>query len=167
MMIIKFDLKVMISFFKELFWLIGQLFTKVDASDMHLTVKKTKHFPFQGYSYMFWCGYLLSTKKNAEQISDISKNHERIHRDEAFALGYKYWFQYYWRYVIEWIKGNPIIAPASSAYFTTPFEMEAYANQRNKAYKPTKETFKKYIIKDRKKTYKENRHNWLKYIESI
>lgn len=35
---------------------------------------------------------------------------------------------------VEWVKGNPICHPASSAYYTIPYEMEAYANEGNPDY---------------------------------
>lgn len=54
------------------------------------------------------------------------------------------------------MKGNPIIHPASSAYYTIPYEMEAYANQHNKEYIDNYhgQFLHCYVIKDRKKTYK-------------
>lgn len=84
------------------------------------------HYPFSGYSAMSWCGYLLSRKPES-QIKPTTWNHENIHLYEAKDK--KRWISYYWSYVWEWIKGNPIIYPASSAYYTIPYEMEAYANE--------------------------------------
>lgn len=81
----------------------------------------------------------------------------------------KRWISYYWSYVWEWIKGNPIIYPASSAYYTIPYEMEAYANDDNFDYLKTRkpEDLDKYKIKDRKKTYKANKKNWKQYLKTI
>ena len=155
----------MFGWFKELFTLIKMLFSKVEHKD-ELDMVIMKHFPFEGYAYLMWCGNIVSRKKNAN-IKAESLKHEWIHNEQA-ALRYKKWIGYYWKYIREWIKGNPLIAPASGAYMTIPFEMEAYANASKKTYKPTLESLEKYVIKkDRKKIYRANRKNWKEYLKSL
>lgn len=107
------------NWFKETWWIVKQLFTKVKADKVEY--KHMDHYPFSGYSAM------------------------------------------------KWIKGNPIIYPASSAYYTIPYEMEAYANDDNFDYLKTRkpEDLDKYKIKDRKKTYKANKKNWRQYLKTI
>ena len=61
-----------------------------------------------------------------------SLTHETIHLRQAQVIGS--WVKYYWRYFVEWVKGNPICHPASSAYYTIKYEMEAYANEGNPDY---------------------------------
>lgn len=89
------------------------------------------HYPFSGYSAMSWCGYIL-TKKKESDIKTTTWNHENIHLQQAKDKGS--WLKYYADYVQEWIKGNPITYPASSAYYTIPYEMEAYANEDKSDY---------------------------------
>lgn len=146
---------------KELWFLIKTLFSPL--SDQ-VEVVQMKYFPFQGYSAMSWCGKIITRK---DDVSDRIINHERIHLEQALQLAKQEksssWLTYYWQYLKYWIKGNPLIAPASSAYYTIPFEMEAYGNEHDFNYKVTENSWKKYEIKDRKKTYKSNRYNWRLY----
>lgn len=145
---------------KELWFLIKTLFSPL--SDQ-VEVVQMKYFPFQGYSAMSWCGKIITRKDTSDRII----NHERIHLEQALQLAKQEksssWLTYYWQYLKYWIKGNPLIAPASSAYYTIPFEMEAYGNEHDFNYKVTENSWKKYEIKDRKKTYKSNRYNWRLY----
>lgn len=153
------------NWFKETWWLVKQLFTKVKADQVEY--KKMDHYPFSGYSAMSWCGYLLS-KKDKDIIVPRTWNHENIHLYQAKDKGS--WFKYYWSYLWEWIKGNPIIHPASGAYYTICYEMEAYANAENLDYLITRkpEDLNKYKIKDRKKTYKKyGKYGFLEYIKTI
>lgn len=146
---------------KELWYLIKLLFSPLQNYKSEIV--QLKHFPFQGYLAMSWCGKIITRKPY--KISEIDINHERIHLEQALHMGS--WINYYWKYLIQWIKGNPIIAPASSAYYTIPFEMEAYANQHKLNYEVTKDSWKKYDIKDRKRTYKDNRDNWYEFCRSL
>lgn len=50
------------NWFKETWWIIKQLFTKVKADKVEY--KHMDHYPFSGYSAMSWCGYLLSRNLN-------------------------------------------------------------------------------------------------------
>lgn len=50
------------NWFKETWWIVKQLFTKVKADKVEY--KHMDHYPFSGYSAMSWCGYLLSRKKD-------------------------------------------------------------------------------------------------------
>lgn len=108
------------------------------------------HYPFSGYSAMSWCGYIL-TKKKESDIKTTTWNHENIHLQQAKDKGS--WLKYYTDYVWEWIKGNPITYPASSAANEDKSDYEINTN--------------KYKIKNRKKTYKENRKNWFNYIKNL
>lgn len=85
------------------------------------------------------------------------------------------WFNYYKKYVWEWMKGGPIMAPASAAYYTVPFEMEAYGNERNLDYtknytlEHVQEGGKYYIKSDRKKFYKSfgGSREWKAYCKTL
>lgn len=63
-----------------------------------------------------------------------------------------------------------MIHPSSGAYYTIPYEIEAYANQDNFNYLSTRKhtDINKYRIKDRKKTYeKYGRIEFLNYIKTL
>ena len=69
------------------------------------------------------------------------------------------------------MKGNPIIAPASSAYYTTMYESEAYANEENMDYPKNYDgsNLGKYKFKNRKKLYREvgRASGWKNFVKSI
>ena len=169
---------------KELFYLARLLFKSNPRKKNEVTLIGLTHFPFKGYKYLMWCGYMIYRKENEHKIAkemltkqfDISKNHETIHLMQAKACGS--WARYYWKYFIEWVKGGIIMAPVSSAYYTNPFEMEAYANEDNFEYPEgmiiyednySSGSFGKYIIKNgRKELYKEiGKENWKEYIKTL
>lgn len=141
---------------KELIYLIKLLFTK--QSD-ELEIVKMKHFPFTGYSAMSWCGKLI-TKQT--YIDDILINHELIHLHQA--LHFTSWISYYLTYLWYWLKGKSFTA---ASYYTIPFEMEAYGNEKDLNYVPTKDSWRKYIIENRITVYKSNKYNWRQYCNSI
>lgn len=153
----------------ELIKLIKMLFTPIkDVNELNLI--GMKHFPFKGYKYMMWCGNIIYRGNETPIISEESLTHETIHLMQAKVKGS--WIKYYWSYFIQWMKGNPIIHPASSAYYTIPYEMEAYANQHNKEYIDNYhgQFLHCYVIKDRKKTYKlkgGTPRTWKVYLKTI
>ena len=116
---------------KELFELIRLLFSSNPKDIEEMKVKNMKHFPFKGYKAMAWCGTIIH-REGASKVNDITINHETIHLKQAKMCGSG--VKYYWRYFIDWLKGNPLIYPASSAYYTTKYESEAYANEENMSY---------------------------------
>lgn len=144
---------------KEFWYLVKLLFTK---QSNQLEVVKMKHFPFKGYSAMSWCGKIITRKDN---IGTTTRNHERIHLEQA--LFFNNWIHYYIIYLWYWIIGLPIIYPFRSAYYTIPFEVEAYANEYIYDYHPTKNSWKKYKIKNRKKTFRKNKNNWKSFCKSL
>lgn len=145
---------------KELWRLGKMLFTKPALKD-EMEVLRMDHFPFKGYSAMSWCGNCIVRNDYNRPVSKTTLKHEQIHLQQGVREGS--WIKFYLKYVWEWIKGNPIIAPASSAYYTIPYEVEAYANDDNTNYiiLPVK-TFK---IENRKSTYKKHRDNWKQYLK--
>lgn len=161
---------------KELFILIRMLFGSKPKDIEDVELFGVWHFPFKGYKYLMWCGRIIFRLETLElrerewktESFRISKNHELIHLAQAKACGS--WVKYYWRYFVEWLKGNPLINPASGAYYTIPFEVEAYANQDNFEYWKNYDgnNLKKYTLKNRKKLYREiGRENWLNYIKGL
>jgi len=163
---------------KELFILIKMLFGKKPCDIENVSLMNMKHFPFKGYAYLMWCGKMIYRddmydRRQKEWPTDkfkVSKNHETIHLMQAKMCGS--WVKYYWRYFIDWLKGNPLIHPASSAYYTTKYESEAYANEENMDYCKNYDgsNLQKYAIKGRKKLYKGmgcSSKNWKLYVKSL
>ena len=171
---------------RELCILIKLLFKTKPIDNSNLELVEMKYFPFKGYKYLMWCGKMIYRKDNEEKIKKEfntisfkeSLNHETIHLNQAKKAGS--WIKYYWQYFIEWLKGGIIIAPVSAAYYTNPFEMEAYANEDKPEYPEgmiiyednySTLEFTKYIIKNgRKKVYKNaggTPRDWKEYIKHI
>ena len=165
---------------KELWILVRMLFGKRQPKDVDkVSLMGMDHFPFRGYKYLMWCGKMIYRndmydRRQKEWPTDlfrVSENHEQIHLMQAKVAGS--WAKYYWKYLCEWVKGNPIINPASSAYFTIPYEVEAYANEENfqypKMYDGT--NLSKYTLKNRKDLYKGiadgKSSNWVKYLKTL
>lgn len=169
---------------KELIILIKLLFKSKPADIKEVELLGMNNFPFKGYKYLMWCGKVIyrndmieKRKKEWETPSFlISKNHETIHLNQAKKS--RSWIKYYWQYFKEWVKGGIIMAPISAAYYTNPFEMEAFANEDNFEYPKrmliyednySSPNFSKYIIKKgRKKLYKKiGKRNWKDYIKTL
>ena len=165
----------MASFFKELFTLGKFLFADRPSDYNELKPYPMKYFPFKGYKYMMFCGKLIYREEDKDRIEHemstdgfmVYSNHETIHLKQAQVK--RTWISYYITYVWEWIKGNPITKPIQSAYYTIPYEMEAYGNEQDMNYTLNYDgsNLKYYKIKDRKKTYKEHRLDWKDYCKSI
>lgn len=169
----------MFTFIKELWQMVKMLFTSKPKDYTHVEFMEMDKFPVSGYKYMMWCGKMIYNSKNKEKIEKEKateiyiKNitHETIHLKQAQIKGKNSWLRYYLIYVWEWLKGNPITAPQKSAYYTIPFEMEAYANEEDFNY-PLNYDGKYlhcYNVKNRKKTYRKygNSRAWKEYIKTI
>lgn len=157
--------------------LIRMLFESKPSDFSEPQLLELKHFPFKGYRYMMWCGRMIYRADNRDKITaqagtpDFRRSltHETIHLRQAQLCGS--WARYYWRYGVEWLRGNPIVHPSSSAYYTIPYEMEAYANEDNPQYAAeyTGEYLDRYRIKKRKRAFKKygNAKAWKAYLKSI
>lgn len=160
--------------FKELIELIKMLFKRAKPADINdIELVKMKNFPFSGYRFMMWCGriiYRADNEANIEYLKQypskwaVSVNHERIHLMQARKEGT--WWKFYRKYFWQWIKGNPIIHPSLSAYYTIDYEMEAYANETNLEYTNNYDgsNLSKYRLKKRKKTYHAHAENWKNWL---
>lgn len=162
-------------FFKEL-WILIKLLISTRPEDFDsLELLEMKYFPFSGYKYITWCGKMIYRSSIKDRIladleSDrfkLDESHEMIHLCQAKVKGS--WIKYYLSYFLEWLKGAPMISPCESAYYTIPYEMEAYANEGDSEYirDYTKVRLNKYIIKNRKRTYIENWLSWKEYIKAL
>lgn len=163
----------------ETFTLIKLLFSSKPKEHKEVILMPMDHYPLSGYKFMSWCGMMIYRSKKQEvidrymsmELGKKSRRHENFHLKQAQHMKHPSWLSYYSRYVWEWIKGNPIIHPASSAYETIPFEVEAYALDDNEEalqnYNP-KLLKEKYTLKNRKKLYKQvGAKNWKTYVKSL
>lgn len=163
---------------KEFFLLIKMLFLSKPSNFSKPQLLGMKHYPFKGYRFMMWCGKMIYRIESEQTIKEHiqtkafvdSMTHETIHLCQAQICGS--WIKFYWRYLIEWVKGNPIIHPSSSAYYTIPYEMEAYANENNPKYVVgyNGKRLSRYKISGRKKLYKSlgcNSKAWKTYIKTL
>lgn len=161
---------------KELFELIKMLFSSNPKDCDELTFMGMKHFPFKSFKLMMWCGRIIYRQGNEElikrffntEIGKTDKRHETLHLKEAQEIGS--WILYYLIYLYEWLKGIPFIKPFESAYYTIPFEVEAYALEHIEGSEINYDTSllkNKYTLKHRKKIYKENEKNWKEFVKSL
>lgn len=162
----------------ELITLIKMLFKEKPLSYEKPELMMMKHYPFKGYRFMMWCGKMIYREDNSENIDKymqtekgkISMQHETIHLIQAQTHAKNSWFKYYLKYVWEWIKGNPIRHPGESAYYTIPYEVEAYALEEKEITKDNYDTSllkEKYTLKDRKQTYRDYRDNWEEHVKEL
>lgn len=160
---------------KELWTLARMLFKNNPCDVSEVKLLGMNHIPFRGYAYIMWCGNMIYRNdmlevRQKEWLTvrfETQKRHETIHLLQAKACGS--WMKYYWKYLCEWVQGNPIMAPASSAYKTIPYEVAAYANEDNPSYLENfvDDSDVRYNLKNRKKTYVEHRDNWKSFIKSL
>ena len=157
------------SFISELKQLIKFFFQNSPKKTKELEIIEMEHFPFSGYAAMSWCGKLILRRGHI--VDDSLLRHETIHLKQAQQ--YNSWLSYYIRYLIEWFKGDPFKKPYNnSAYYTIPFEIEAYANENKEGQEVNydKDNLKtKYTFKNRKELFQnfKNLSEWKKYIKSL
>lgn len=139
---------------EELFYLIKLLFTRIPNS---LEIVRLNHFPFKGYVAMMWCGRLITKQ---DYIPAIVENHELIHLKQAQVKGS--WIKYYLSYLYQYLKRLP---GSKKAYYTNPYEVEAYANEQN--FKYTQDYNKEEIRKYRNIAYISDIKEWIRYIKTL
>ena len=67
---------------------------------------------------------------------------------------------------MQWMLGFSWRSPKMTAYYTNPYEIEAYANEHNPDYPMIYDpkTLNRYRIKHRSHTYKAHQNDWHRYI---
>lgn len=151
------------SWLSETFFFVKTLFTEKPKSRDKLTMKCMEHYPFKGYKYMMWCGYVIYRKDNEDNIKKEKRTfkwkrdmrHETIHLMQAKDCSKTTFFSYYFQYLWQWIIGNPFLKD-NIAYYTSPFEMEAYACEDETYYVEGREIEEHkfyYIIPNKRKEY--------------
>lgn len=168
---------------KEL-WILVQLLFKSKPSEIvgkPLELVVMKNYPFEGFTFMSWCGKVILREENRALIERFlqtkagieSQTHEYGHAIQAVSEHGDNWVRYYLSYFWNWLCENPIINPASSAYYTNRYEVEAYAQQHNPEYwnNYTRTNLRgKYTIKNGKKKYRELGRNpslWKEYVKTL
>lgn len=162
----------------EIIKLIKMLFRSKPSDIKEAELMPMKHFPWWDYKFMMWCGRIIYREEKKDVIERYmqmssgkkSKRHEILHLRQAQKQANDSWVKYYWRYFVEWVKGNPIIHPSSSAYYTIPYEVEAYALEEKEGSEVNYDTTllkSKYTLKDRKQTYRDHRYEWKSYVKTI
>ena len=154
---------------KELWILVKMLFASKPNDFESMEVIDMKHFPFEGYKAMAWCGKIIH-RIGSSEVDERTIRHENIHLAQAKLYGS--WWKYYLAYLWEWIKGGIIIAPVSAAYYTSKYESEAYANEENPDYCIGYDgsNLSKYSFKNRKKLYKKvgrTASDWKIFVKSL
>lgn len=162
---------------KELWILIKMLFQSRPQKKEKVSLLGMKHFPFVGYKYLMWCGYMIyrddmydrRQKEWATDIFKVDSNHEQIHLMQAKMCGS--WIKYYIKYLWEYIRIG-IIAPMRANYYTSNYESEAYANEKDLNYCNNYDgsNLQKYSFKNRKKLYKQvggTPEAWKAYVKSL
>lgn len=168
---------------KELWVLVKMLFaskpSEMVGKPLELVVMK--HFPFRQFTFMNWCGKVILREENRPLLERFlwtpagmkAQTHERGHGIQAEAMHGDNWFSYYLSYFWYWLLENPISHPASSAYYTNRYEVEAYAQEGHPEYwmNYTRDNLRgKYAIKGGKKIYRElgcKPAKWKEYVKSI
>lgn len=166
---------------RELWLLIKILFASKPSDILkmkHLEIVVMKNFPFRGYRYMMWCGKIVTRSEKKAVIERFmttvagkrSETHEYGHALQAESEHGDNWLRYYINYYWHWLRGNPLVHPGSSAYYTNRYEMEAYGNEHRPEYWVNYNRANlrgKYTIKRRKATYREHRDHWKEYCKSL
>ena len=157
----------------EIITLIKMLFKSRPSDFFEVELMPMKHFPWWDYKFMMWCGRIIYREEKKAVIERYmqmssgkrSKRHETMHLRQAENQAGDSWVRYYWRYFVEWVKGNPIRHPSESAYYTIPFEVEAYALEETEGAEYLLKN--KYTLKNRKQTYRDHRDNWKSYVKTL
>jgi hypothetical protein len=85
-------------------------------------------FPVKGFLAITLFGYIFAKRR----LSAIELNHERIHIAQAEDCGG--YFNFYRMYLDYWFCTFSKTKNNEEAYYSIPFEKEAYANQHNPDY---------------------------------
>jgi hypothetical protein len=134
-----------------------------------LQVCESKYFPFKGHLCMMWCGTIFVRKGLIDKVDQFTINHKTLHLLQAQNEGS--WIKYYSKYLWEWIKGNPLLGTSKAAYYTIPYEMEAYANEHRRSYienyNPRLLGSYTYQASCRNQLYNDHRFEWFRFCREI
>lgn len=103
-------------------------------------------FPFKGYTFMNFCGIMLTRdKKLIDRMSDNTVRHEKAHSKQIVEMLV---ILFYIWYVLEWFIKLLIYRNAHSAYRNISFEREARYVAEHPEYKRKLFTYKwlKWIL---------------------
>ena len=106
----------------------------------------------------------------SDSIDSVLKCHEMIHVRQAENTGNS-WFLFYLNYLWQWVRNLPLIFVSTHmVYKFIPYEIEAYANERNFYYPTLSEcsqwkTFKKLKMKEKRQYAKEYKKSKMTFWE--
>ncbi len=153
---------------KETFWFINTLFTENTVSHYGETVfsKIMEKYPRKKKNFYWWCGYIiLGIDTNINKIF-IEKYYTRYDIRFKQSQEFESWIYYYIVFIWYFLKGKPWIS-WGGAYYTIPFIVESlyFENKPESIYfvYPYGQ-YKKFIIRDRQKAWKEGKRYWKTWI---
>ena len=151
---------------KELGWMVCRLLTKVPETN-RLEMHQSEFFPGRNFAYLMWCGVLVYRDDRLGRIDLKEQNHECIHLCQARAKGS--WIKYYLCYLWEILRGFRLKARKYTAYYTNPFEMEAYANEHILDYceRYDASRLKKYRLRNRVEVFARRHDEWRRVLEEL
>lgn len=152
-------------FIKETLWFLHVLFNEGISDNKEPKVKFFKHYP-KKKNFIYWCGYLITNPSNHLEKKLREKYYVRYiirnHQAEEFEV----WIYYYLTLLIQFISGKPWIS-WKGAYYTCPFIVESlfYENKYDSIFVVYSfNRWKRFTIKDRQKSWKENKRHWKSWI---
>lgn len=106
-----------------------------------ITVQTNRFLPPKGYFAITFFGKILIRDSNAKnwartrnsQSGKIMLHHEWIHVQQAVST-HDSWIFFYLRYLYYFLKNRPFRHGMKVAYYTNPFEMEAYVFESDLSY---------------------------------
>ena len=107
----------------------------------HIQIETSRFLPPKGYYAITFFGKILIREHNAEnwkrnfetKSGKIMLNHEWIHVRQAVST-HNSWICFYIRYVFYYLKNRPLRNGQRFAYYTNPFEVEAYSFEADLSY---------------------------------
>lgn len=111
-------------------------------------IRLNRFIPFKGYIAINLFGKIYMRQKVYNQYKwskihfaewlRVVLNHELIHSAQMQDEGY---FKFYWKYLVEYLKGLYNYREHSAAYHSISFEIEAFRNESDLHYLEHRERF--------------------------
>ena len=106
-----------------------------------IEIKWNKFIPFNGYLAITFFGKMWMKNKDKDKWkkyvedgrANVITNHEMIHVKQAVSTGDSWW-KFYFNYIWQWLRLNPLFNGFKFAYNMNPFEIEAYGNEVDMGY---------------------------------
>lgn len=107
----------------------------------NIKIETSRFLPPRGYNAITFFGKILVRRNNNPKWKQyfetasgkILLNHEWIHVKQAVST-HNSWICFYLRYIFYYLKNRPLKNGHRIAYYTIPFEVEAYVFESDLAY---------------------------------